>query len=93
MQATAVERFLGQWSAGRTEDYGAVWSHHVRLEDGSRLEFSFAARGWASSLPPDAGTAAAAGGGCRALYDPEGVLEQLVRRVGNAQFHAEGGGP
>ncbi|MCV5960062.1 hypothetical protein OFO30_32265, partial [Escherichia coli] len=72
---------------------GAVWSRHVRLEDGSRLELSFAARDWASTLPPDAGTAAAVGNSCRVLYDPEGLLEQLVRQVENAQFHAEGGGP
>lgn len=85
-----LEPAVAGWEDG---DYGAVWSRHVRLEDGSRLELSFAARDWASTLPPDAGTAAVVGNGCRVLYDPEGLLEQLVRQVENAQFHAEGGGP
>jgi hypothetical protein len=43
-------------AAWRDVAYGAVWSRHVALSDGSEVEFSFAAPSWANTSPVDPGT-------------------------------------
>lgn len=63
------------------EDYGAVWSRRVFLNDGGELEFGFSTPEWASVTPLDAGTFRVISDGCRVLYDPEGILEQLTNHV------------
>src|SRR5215467_9547981 len=45
-------------------DYGLVWSRHVKLSDGTRLEFTFAHPSWAATYPCDAGTRSVVSGGC-----------------------------
>ncbi|MBF6594916.1 MAG: aminoglycoside 6-adenylyltransferase [Thermaceae bacterium] len=63
------------------EDYGAASSRRVFLEDGSELEFTFSTLAWASTAPVDPGTFRVIKDGCRILYDPEGILEQLTNHV------------
>lgn len=69
---------VSQW---RDEDYGAAWSRHVYLENGSRLELSFGTSEWAKTDPVDAGTFGVISDGGRILYDPEGALERLLNHV------------
>jgi len=63
------------------KDYGAAWSRRVFLEDGSELEFTFSTPAWALTAPVDPGTFRVIKDGCRILYDPEGILEQLINHV------------
>jgi len=68
-------------SAGpyRDAQYGAVWSRHVQLSDGLSVEFSFAHPSWAATSPCDPGTRSVLSGGCRVLFDPQQLLQNVVR--------------
>jgi uncharacterized protein len=67
-----------KWS---DEEYGAVWSRRVWLSPEGEVELSFAYTSWANTSPVDSGTARVVQDGCRILYDPDGLLERLVRAV------------
>ncbi len=59
-------------------DYGAVWSRHVELSVGGRVEFGFGGPSWAAVAPCDAGTQSVVSRGCRVLFDPNRLLQSLV---------------
>ena len=61
--------------------YGAVWSRHLSLADGTEVEFSFGSPSWASASPLDAGTRRVLSGGCCVLHDPEGLFGAALREV------------
>ena len=63
------------------EQYGALWSRRVRLEDGFEVEFGFAPCSWASFDPIDSGTRRVVEDGCQILYDPEERLARLCAAV------------
>ena len=63
----------------READYGPLWSRHVYLADSTEIEFGFAPPLWASIAPVDPGTQQVIRAGCRILFDPQGLLDQLVR--------------
>jgi hypothetical protein len=65
----------------RDAQYGVVWSRHIELSDGTRLELTFAHPSWAAISPCDAGTRAVVSGGCRVLYDPQQLLDRLLRNA------------
>jgi len=66
----------------RDEDYGAVWSRRVWLEDnGGEIEFSFALPTWADVDPIDPGTLRVMSGGYRILCDPNAILSRLDAAV------------
>ena len=84
------DRWLGEidWrSIGATvatwryADYGIVWSRHLRLADGTEIEFGFGPLAWASVDAIDPGTFQVIGDGCRILYDPQGLLQNLIAQV------------
>lgn len=58
-------------------DYGALWSRHVELTDGLKVEFGFSTRDWASLEPIDPGTRRVVSDGCHVLFDPELLLNKL----------------
>jgi hypothetical protein len=62
--------------------YGLVWSNHVQLEDGLEVEFGFAPLSWAAR-PLDIGTRQVISGGCRILYDPDGLLGGACAEISN----------
>lgn len=62
----------------RDVKYGVVWSRHVKLSDGMVIEFSFGFPSWAATCPCDAGTRSVVSRGCRILFDPEGLLQNVV---------------
>jgi SAM-dependent methyltransferase len=62
----------------RDVQYGALWSRHVRLDDGLEVEFGFAPLSWANSDPVDAGTKLVISHGCRVLYDPDALLAGIT---------------
>ena len=62
----------------RDAKYGVVWSRHVELSDGVRVEFSFGFPSWAATCPCDAGTHSVVSRGCRVLFDPAGLLQSVV---------------
>ncbi len=74
------DRRIESWE---DKDYGAVWSRHVYLNGDScaESEFSLGRSAWASIAPLDLGTQRVVSDGCRILYDPEGILIQLIRFV------------
>jgi uncharacterized protein len=67
-------------------DYGVVWSRHVHLGDGTKIEFGFGFPSWASVDPIDLGTLGVVSNGCRILYDPEGLFDRLLEQVKSQNF-------
>ena len=61
--------------------YGVVWSRHVELNNGVTVEFSFAHPSWAATSPCDLGTKAVLSGGCRVLFDPQRLLQNVVNHA------------
>lgn len=72
-------------AAWEDKDYGVVWSRHVCLNDETEIEFSFGSLSWASVEPVDAGTFRVISDGCRILYDPKGLLRELIATVKSIQ--------
>jgi predicted nucleotidyltransferase len=66
------------------EDYGPLWSRRVFLASGHEVEFGFARPAWAATEPLDSGTAQVVRDGCRALYDPRGLIMRLIAVVNQA---------
>lgn len=64
-----------------TRDWGSLTERRVLLPSGFEIEFGFAAPTWASTSPPDAGTAGVVRTGCRPLHDPSNALELLIAVV------------
>ena len=62
----------------RDAKYGVVWSRHVELSDGTLVEFTFGFPSWAATCPCDAGTQSVVSRGCRVLFDPTGLLQNVV---------------
>ena len=65
----------------RDAKYGVVWSRHVELSDGVSVEFSFGFPSWAATCPCDAGTRSVVSSGCRVVFDPSGLLQNVVSHV------------
>jgi len=61
-----------------------VWSRHVTLFSGHKLELTFARTDWASTAPIDAGTIFVVRDAFRVLHDPTAVLSKLMAAVGEA---------
>jgi hypothetical protein len=74
MGRTHLASPLKSWRNGF---YGAVWSRHILLHSGQRIELSFGARSWASLSPLDPGTRYVVQDAFKVLYDPEGMLGRL----------------
>lgn len=70
--------------SARDEDYGPLWSRRVFLASGHEVEFGFAGASWAATEPLDSGTRRVVRDGCRALYDPDGIVERLIAAVHQA---------
>lgn len=64
------------------EEYGVVWSRRIWLAYDLELELTFAPLSWAEISPIDKGTERVVSNGCRALYDPEGLLKRLILTAG-----------
>jgi predicted nucleotidyltransferase len=63
----------------RTMRWGVVLTERrLRLRSGLEVEFGFASPVWANTDPLDAGTADVVRNGCRALFDPERIVERLT---------------
>ena len=71
-----------QVAASHDENYGAVWSRHIRLSNGRELEFSFCDVSWANIDPVEPSTASIVRDGMRILFDRESILERLQTAVG-----------
>lgn len=68
-------------SEGRDREYGALWSRHLFLRDGTPLELSFGSAEWARTDPVDPGTRNVVQGGCQVVWDPAGLLAALQAAV------------
>ena len=66
-------------TSSRDAQYGVVWSRHVQLSNGMSVEFSFAYPSWAATSPCDPGTRSVVSRGCRVLFDPRQLLQNVVR--------------
>jgi predicted nucleotidyltransferase len=64
---------IGESGAPIIEDYGALTSLRVQFARGPEVEFGIASPSWVQ-VPLDAGTREVIAGGCRVLYDPDGLL-------------------
>jgi len=58
--------------------YGACTSRHVVLENGLEVEFGFTRLSWADCSPINHGTRRVVSDGCRALYDPDNRIADLL---------------
>jgi predicted nucleotidyltransferase len=65
----------------RSKSWGPMRERRVELASGLLVEYGFAPPSWASVDPLDPGTASVVADGCRILYDPDGILEELVSAV------------
>jgi hypothetical protein len=65
----------------RDQDYGRLWSRHVRLSSGLEVEYGFAPGGWASIDPMDEGTYQVMRSGHQILHDPRQILAVLSEQV------------
>jgi predicted nucleotidyltransferase len=74
MCSTHLASPLKSWRNGF---YGAVWSRHMLLRGGQRIELSFGAQSWASLSPLDPSTRYVVQDAFDILYDPEGLLGRL----------------
>ncbi|MGP8066075.1 MAG: aminoglycoside 6-adenylyltransferase [Acidimicrobiales bacterium] len=78
------ERWIAAFGARgvvRTQEWGVVTERRVAMASGLEVEFGVTSPEWASADPLDAGTRAVASDGLVALYDPEGLLAELVDAV------------
>jgi uncharacterized protein len=67
----------------RDEEYRALWSRRLWLEQGRfEVEIGFARPAWAEVKPLDPGTQRVVADGCRVLYDPDRLLARLCAAVG-----------
>lgn len=80
--------FDGEWLAefGVTEswlreDYGMVQSIRVVYVYGLEVEFGISRPSWAN-VPLDPGTRSVVASGCRILYDPKGMLQEVEKEAG-----------
>jgi predicted nucleotidyltransferase len=69
-EAAPVVRRM-EWGPWLTE-------RRVRLDSGLEVEFGFAPLSWASTDPVDPGTSDVVRDGCIALYDPDGIVAELL---------------
>lgn len=63
----------------RDQDYGALWSRHLRVLGCPEIEASFAALSWAKTDPIDPGTRDVVQDGCEIVYDADGLLVTLLK--------------
>ena len=67
--------------------YGVVWSRHIYLSrlnnefNNIKVEIGFGLPTWASVNPIDSGTLAVVSRGCKILYDPQGILINLISKI------------
>jgi hypothetical protein len=62
--------------------YGVVWSCHVLLEPKAKLELTFGALDWASTMPIDRGTRGVVHDGFQIIVDKDDRLHRLVEAIG-----------
>jgi hypothetical protein len=75
------ERWIAAFGATglvRTQEWGVVTERRMAMASGLEVEFGVTSPKWAATDPLDAGTRAVASDGLVALYDPEGLLAELV---------------
>jgi Streptomycin adenylyltransferase len=75
-----IQRF-GVVERCHREEWGRVTSLRVHYTQGMEVEFGFTTPAWAA-LPVDQGTRGVVADGLRILWDPDGVLERLLRAIG-----------
>jgi uncharacterized protein len=78
------ERWIATFGATgvvRTQEWGVVTERRLAMASGLEVEFGVTSPEWASTQPLDAGTHAVASDGLVALYDPKGLLAELVEVV------------
>lgn len=69
---------LGGIALVTTRAWGAITERRFRLPSGLEVELGVGQPSWASVTPVDEGTRRVATDGLRALYDPDGLLEELL---------------
>lgn len=74
----AIHDPVDRW---RDQVYGRVWSRHMLLFSGAKVEFSFADLSWTDTHPVDEGTVRVISDGYKVLYDPDGLLKRLVNSL------------
>jgi hypothetical protein len=70
-------RQLGGIAPVTTRAWGVVTDRRFRLPGGRVVELGVGSPSWASVTPVDEGTRRVATDGLLALYDPDGLLEEL----------------
>jgi predicted nucleotidyltransferase len=81
---TAWAEELGAVGIVRTQSWGVLIERRLAMPSGLDVDVGIVAPSWASTAPLDEGTARVAGDGLVALHDPDGLLSDLMRAVGDA---------
>jgi len=89
LSSLAVNELNDSVLNSQDEDYGPLWSRRVFLALGHEIEFGFTRPSWAATEPLDSGTQQVVRDGCRALYDPHGIIERLITAVNQASERGE----
>jgi uncharacterized protein len=76
---------LGSPPVVRREQFGVVAERRVQLDSGLIVEFGIGPRRWASAAPIDAGTLRVTRQGLRPVFDPDGLLADLLAAAGVAE--------
>jgi predicted nucleotidyltransferase len=75
-------RRFGDVELVRSEEFGVVVERRLRLPSGLEIEVGIAPPSWAATDPVDEGTHRVVRDGFRILHDRDGLLKNLVDRVG-----------
>lgn len=70
----------------RLEDWGAVKTLRAFYENGVEVEFNFTTLDWASIDPIEPNTFRVISDGAKVLYDPQGILTNLLTAVSSSKF-------
>ncbi len=66
---------------GALEDWGLVKSWRAHFDDGLEVEFGITSKDWVSNEQIPNGTGAVVADGAKILYDPHGLLSELIKAV------------
>lgn len=72
---------LGATSVLRTKSWGALTERRLALPSGLEVDVGIASVSWATTSPVDGGTRQVASAGISVLFDPDGLLAELIAAI------------
>ena len=79
-------KIFGEIESQSREDWGAVVSLRTMYKGGLEVEFGLTNRQWARLAPLDQGTLRVIRGGAKIIWDPKGILGDLLESCSKAKI-------